>query len=125
MYHLLALLMFALSGMTHGEATYYHPSLHGDLMRDETPYDQRDESIAAVGVDRDGEPSIPLGTTLFCCRADWERCVVLTVHDTGRFPTTDLDLSSAAFRLLSTGETGRIKIVWWQLDTERLEGYYE
>ena len=114
--HLLTLIMLAFVSMTYGEATYYHPSLHGDLMRDETPYDQHDESIAAVGVDREGNPSIPLGTALFCCRADWTRCITLVVRDTGRFPNSDLDLSSAAFQRLSTGETGRIKVVWWQLD---------
>ncbi len=100
----------------HGVATYFHPTLVGNLMRDETPYDDTDPFIAAVGVDNREQPSIPLGTWLLVCTRELEKkCMIAQVRDTGRFVMGDLDLSESGFALLFPLSRGRIPIEWQRL----------
>ncbi len=108
----LLIALYLTGSVTTGEATYYHPSLEGSLMRDETPYIPENPNIVAVAVDGRGNPVVPLGTWLLVCRVGAEKCIVAEVRDTGLFPPTDLDLSFAGFSALAEPGQDRIKVMW-------------
>ncbi len=100
-----------------GEATYFHPSLAGGIMRGSggQTYDPSDPTIAAVA-DIQGQPVVELGTLLQICHNG--RCIWVTAKDTGRFPGNHLDLSEAAFQQLAPTSRGRIPITW-QVDRHK------
>ena len=108
------LAMIPVGEPTVGQATYYHPSLIGGIMRDGTPYESSNPFIAAVGGDSQGQPSIPLGTWLLV-RSDDGIYLLIQVRDTGRFPKGDIDLSSSGFERLAPLSRGRIGITWQKL----------
>jgi rare lipoprotein A (peptidoglycan hydrolase) len=89
-----------------GEATYYHPSLHGETMADGTPYNQWDPTIVASN-------AYPLGTTL---RVTYTKSITVTVRDWGLLVDKDgnpilLDLSRAAMHeLIGSVEPGVIEV---------------
>jgi len=118
MLDLIGLLMWlSLGGVVSGEATYYHPSLHGGIMRNGEVYNEMDAETVAVGIDPMGNPILPLGSRLLVCTET--KCIKVTARDTGLFPTKDLDLSKAAFASLDVLAKGRLKIQWKLLPKER------
>ena len=99
-----------------GEATFYHPSLEGNLMRNGEVYDSTDYSIAAIGVSGSNIQNslASIGDILLICR---ENCIIVKVQDTGRFPESHIDLSQAGFEQLGRLPEGRIPIIWWNLSS--------
>lgn len=102
----LLLLGVAASGIAQAQttttATYFHPSLAGNVMRYGGTYDRWDPSIAASN-------AYPGGTTLRVTRVGTERSILVTVRDTGA-PSLTLDLSEAGFQQLGTLAEGRIPV---------------
>ena len=84
-----------------GEATFYHPTLHGDPMFCGGTYDRRDPAIAAA-------TSWPCGTRLRVWRGD--RFVDVVVRDGGLLPPNDVDLSEAAFEQIGDLTEGRFSV---------------
>ena len=108
---LIALLLTLWSGgIIHGEATYYHPSLAGQTMRNGEVYEEDNPTTVAVGIDHRGFPVVPLGSRLLVCSS--AKCIQVEVRDTGLFPPTHLDLSFSAFEELDEIQSGRISIKW-------------
>ena len=98
---------------TRGEATYYHPSLTGGLMRDNRTRYSPEVPTAAVA-DVAGAPVVELGSLLEVCHNG--ACQRLMVRDTGLFPAENLDLSEEAFRQFAPLFRGRIPITWRVID---------
>ncbi len=88
---------------TQTTATFYHPSLHGGVMRWGGTYDRWDPTIAASN-------AYPAGTPLRVTRVGTDRSIQVTVRDTGA-PALTLDLSEAGFQLLGSLSEGRIPVV--------------
>jgi rare lipoprotein A (peptidoglycan hydrolase) len=84
------------------DATYYHPSLAGELMANGQPYDPRNPRLASSNRHR-------LGTLLLLRRADGATAVVVEVMDRGSAELA-LDLSEAAFQRLGPLPEGRIPV---------------
>ena len=93
-------------GLVAGEATWLHPSLHGNVMFCGGFYDRFNPTIA-------GATGWACGTRLRVRHQ--EQTVVVTVQDTGLIPHTDVDLSEAAFAQLAPLEMGRIDVLIEQL----------
>jgi rare lipoprotein A (peptidoglycan hydrolase) len=87
---------------TQTTATWYHPSLHGNVMRYGGVYDRHDPTIAASN-------AYPAGTPLRVTRVGTDRSISVTVRDTGA-PSLTLDLSEAGFMQLGTLAEGRIPV---------------
>ena len=85
-----------------GSATYYHPSLAGNVMYCGGTYQPADVTIAAT-------TSWPCGTRLRVSRG--ESFVDVTVQDTGLLPANHVDLSEAAFSQLGLLPEGRISVL--------------
>ena len=98
---------------TRGEATYYHPSLTGGLMRDNRTRYSPEVPTAAVA-DVAGAPVVELGSLLEVCHNG--ACQRLMVRDTGLFQAENLDLSEEAFRQFAPLFRGRIPITWRVID---------
>jgi rare lipoprotein A len=100
------LLGVAASGIAQAQtqttATYYHPSLHGNVMRWGGTYNRWDPTIAASN-------AYPAGTPLRVTRVGTDRSIQVTVRDTGA-PSLTLDLSEAGFQQLGTLAEGRIPV---------------
>jgi len=89
---------------TLGVVTYYHPSLHEELMANGEPYDRFNPTMAA-------SPFFPLGTRLRVTRLDTGASIVVTVSD--RAPPSGwmwVDLSEAAFQMLAPLSVGRLTV---------------
>ncbi|MCY3919032.1 MAG: hypothetical protein OXG38_04365 [Chloroflexi bacterium] len=84
-----------------GDATFYHHSLAGNVMRCGGIYDPNDPTIAA-------STTYDCGTRLRVWRG--MQYVDVTVQDTGRFPVNDIDLSPAAFNKIGIPAEGRIRV---------------
>lgn len=93
-----------------GFATFYHDSLHGDLMANGEPYDMWDPTTVASNLH-------PLGTRLKVTRVATGRSIVVRVTDRGGFEAPLLvDLSYAAFVRLADPDDGRIRVIVEQVD---------
>lgn len=87
-----------------GNATYYHPSLHGLTMANGEPYNRYDPIIAA-------SPFFPLGTVVRVTRISTGATIVVTVKDRAPSPGFMwIDLSEAAFIQMSPFVTGRFDV---------------
>jgi rare lipoprotein A (peptidoglycan hydrolase) len=85
------------------DATYYHPSLTGEVMANGQPYDPRNVRLASSNRHR-------LGTLLRLRRADRPAgAVVVEVMDRGS-EQLGLDLSEAAFEQLAPLREGRVLV---------------
>jgi hypothetical protein len=85
------------------DATYYHPSLTGEVMANGQPYDPRNVRLASSNRHR-------LGALLRLTRADRPAgAVVVEVMDRGS-EHLGLDLSEAAFEQLAPLREGRVAI---------------
>ncbi len=84
-----------------GEATFYHHSLAGNVMRCGGTYDPDNPTIAA-------STTHDCGTRLRVWRG--MRYVDVIVQDTGAFPVNDIDLSPAAFNQIGRPAEGRIRV---------------
>lgn len=93
-------------GFVRGQATYYHQSLHGNVMSCGGLYDRFDPMIAAA-------TGWECGTRLRIRYGD--RTLEVVVQDTGRFPSTHVDLSEAGFQKLAPLAEGRIDVLIEQL----------
>ncbi len=92
---------YTVTRVEYGNATYYHPSLHGDTMANGEPYNRYDPIIAA-------SPFFPLGTVVRVTRISTGASIVVTVKDRAPSPGFMwIDLSEAAFIQLSPFITGR------------------
>jgi len=87
------------------QCTWYGVPHHGQVMRNGEVYNMHDPTVIAVGVDRDGEPLIPLGTKLRVCSP--RACIIGKVQDTG-YLGRNIDLSVAAFSKLADLGEGRM-----------------
>ncbi len=95
---------YAVTRVEYGNATYYHPSLHGDTMANGEPYNRYDPIIAA-------SPFFPLGTVVRVTRISTGASIVVTVKDRAPSPGFMwIDLSEAAFIQLSPFITGRFAV---------------
>lgn len=92
---------YAGSRIVDGEATFYHPSLHGNAMFCGGLYDRTDPTIAAA-------TGWPCGTRLRVWRDD--RSIDVVVQDTGLLASNQIDLSEAAFQQLGDFAEGRIPV---------------
>jgi rare lipoprotein A len=93
-----------------GFATFYHDSLHGDLMANGEPYDMWDPTTAASNL-------YPLGTRLKVTRVVTGQSIVVRVTDRGAFePPLLVDLSYAAFVSLADPDDGRIRVIVEPID---------
>lgn len=91
-------------------ATYYHPSLAGEVTRSGERYDPSDGSKAASNW-------YPIGTTLRIMRIDTGRVITVTVNDTGSQRLT-VDLSTAGFASLGELTEGRIPVLLEEVRAE-------
>ena len=87
------------------QATFYHPSLAGGIMRNGQIYDPEDSSVIAIGINDAGEPVMPMGTKLKVCSS--RGCLIGIVQDSG-YLGKNIDLSPAAFSRLADLDDGRI-----------------
>ena len=95
---------YTVTRIEYGNATYYHPSLHGGTMANGEPYSRFDPIIAA-------SPFFPLGTTVRVTRLSTGAAIVVTIKDTAPSPGFMwIDLSEAAFIQLSPFVTGRFDV---------------
>ena len=95
---------YTVTRIEYGNATYYHPSLHGGTMANGEPYSRFDPIIAA-------SPFFPLGTTIRVTRLSTGAVIVVTIKDTAPTPGFMwIDLSEAAFIQLSPFVTGRFDV---------------
>ena len=88
-------------GTVDGEATFYSPSLHGNVMYCGGTYNRFDPTIAAA-------VSWPCGTRLRIWRGD--RFVDVVVQDGGLLPPNHVDLSEAAFQQIGLLAEGRLSV---------------
>ena len=88
-------------GFVRGQATYYHPALHGNVMFCGGVYDRFDPTIAAA-------TGWECGTRLRIRYGD--RMLDVVVQDKGLFPSTHVDLSEAGFQQLAPLAEGRIDV---------------
>lgn len=96
---------YAVTRVEYGNATYYHPSLHGDTMANGEPYNRYDPIIAA-------SPFFPLGTIVRVTRLSTGAAIVVTIKDRAPSPGFMwIDLSEAAFIQLSPFVTGRFDVM--------------
>ena len=95
---------YTVTRIEYGNATYYHPSLHGGTMANGEPYSRFDPIIAA-------SPFFPLGTVVRLTRPSTGAVIVVIVKDRAPSPGfTWIDLSEAAFIQLSPFNTGRFDV---------------
>ena len=95
---------YTVTQIEYGNATYYHPSLHGGTMANGEPYNRYDPSIAA-------SPFFRLGTVVRVTRLATGATIVVTVKDRAPSPGFMwIDLSEAAFVQLSPFNTGRFEV---------------
>lgn len=95
---------YTVARIEYGNATYYHPSLHGDTMANGEPYNRYDPIIAA-------SPFIPLGTVVRVTRLSTGAVIVVTIKDRAPSPGFMwIDLSEAAFIQMSPFSTGRFDV---------------
>ena len=95
---------YAVTRVEYGNATYYHPSLHGGTMANGEPYSRFDPIIAA-------SPFFPLGTVVRLTRLSTGAVIVVTVKDRAPSPGFMwIDLSEAAFIQLAPFVTGRFEV---------------
>ena len=95
---------YTVTRIEYGNATYYHPSLHGGTMANGEPYSRFDPIIAA-------SPFFPLGTIVRVTRLSTGAVIVVTIKDTAPSPGFMwIDLSEAAFIQLSPFVTGRFDV---------------
>ena len=92
---------YAVGASVTGKATYYHPSLSGNLMYCGGIYNPNDPTIVATTV-------WPCGTPLRVSRGD--RYVDVVVQDTGLLPANHVDLSEAAFQQLGLLAEGSLTV---------------
>ena len=87
-----------------GNATYYHPSLHGGTMANGEIYDRYDPIIAA-------SPFFPMGTVVRVTRLSTGASIMVVVKDRAPAPGFMwIDLSEAAFIQLAPFVTGRFDV---------------
>ena len=84
-----------------GQATFFHPSLHGNPMFCGGVYDRLDPTIAAA-------TTWPCGTRLRIWRG--ARFVDVVVRDTGLLPSNHVDVSEGAFLQLGVLAEGRLDV---------------
>ncbi|MCY4436479.1 MAG: septal ring lytic transglycosylase RlpA family protein [Chloroflexi bacterium] len=90
--------------LEYGNATYYHPSLHGNTMANGEPYSRFDPIIAA-------SPFFSLGTVVRVTRLSTGAAIVVIVKDRAPSPGFMwIDLSEAAFIQLAPFVTGRFDV---------------
>ena len=95
---------YTVTRVEYGNATYYHPSLHGGTMANGESYDRFDPNIAA-------SPFLPLGAVVRVTRLSTGASIVVTVKDRAPSPGFMwIDLSEAAFIQLSPFITGRFDV---------------
>lgn len=95
---------YTVTRVEYGNATYYHPSLHGGTMANGEIYDRYDPIIAA-------SPFFPLGTVVRLTRLSTGAVIVVTVKDRAPPPGFMwIDLSEAAFIQLAPFVTGRFDV---------------
>lgn len=95
---------YRVTRIEYGNATYYHPSLHGGTMANGEPYNRFDPIIAA-------SPFFPLGSIVRVTRLSTGAVIVVTIKDTAPSPGfLWIDLSEAAFIQLSPFVTGRFDV---------------
>ncbi len=95
---------YTVTRIEYGNATYYHPSLHGDTMANGEPYNRYDPVIAA-------SPFFPLGTVVRVTRLSTGAVLVVTIKDRAPSPGFMwIDLSEAAFIQMSPFSTGRFDV---------------
>lgn len=95
---------YAVTRVEYGNATYYHPSLHGGTMANGEPYSRFDPIIAA-------SPFFPLGTVVRVTRPSTGAAIVVVVKDRAPSPGFMwIDLSEAAFIQLAPFVTGRFEV---------------
>ncbi len=88
----------------YGNATYYHPSLHGGTMANGEIYSRYDPIIAA-------SPFFPLGSVVRVTRLATGASIVVIVKDRAPSPGFMwIDLSEAAFIQLAPFITGRFDV---------------
>ena len=88
----------------YGNATYYHPSLHGGTMANGEIYSRYDPIIAA-------SPFFPLGSVVRVTRLATGASIVVIVKDRAPSPGFMwIDLSEAAFIQLAPFVTGRFDV---------------
>ncbi|HCF56557.1 MAG TPA: septal ring lytic transglycosylase RlpA family lipoprotein [Myxococcales bacterium] len=93
-----------------GEASFYHPSLEGNLTASGVPY--RAEALTCA------HRTLPFGTHLRVTRLDEARSVSVVVNDRGPFVAGRIiDLSMAAARKLGMVEKGHVPV---RLEVTRL-----
>ncbi len=95
---------YTVTRVEYGNATYYHPSLHGDTMANGEPYNRYDPIIAA-------SPFFPRNTVVRLTRLSTGAAIVVIVKDHAPSPGFMwIDLSEAAFIQLSPFITGRFDV---------------
>lgn len=95
---------YTVTRIEYGNATYYHPSLHGGTMANGEPYSRFDPIIAA-------SPFFPLGSIVRVTRLSTGAVIVVTIKDRAPSPGFMwIDLSEAAFIQLSPFVTGRFDV---------------
>ncbi len=95
---------YVVTRIEYGNATYYHPSLHGGTMANGEPYSRFDPIIAA-------SPFFPLGTIVRVTRLSTGAVIIVTIKDRAPSPGFMwIDLSEAAFIQLSPFVTGRFDV---------------